>query len=205
MLVRSAFFEADIEKPHGKLQSVKSNLPFFGGLPKIETWVAINTDGVCLIDREKSIYIFNKTRDSMQFGYFGNLALVLVHQEVLLAVPYSHLSWNLDLNEDDEALEPCLLIQFLHKENPEDETEVTKVLQIYSRQVSYHHQSSSSSSSSVSQARLMDALIDSCVKRQLQRQQSRRVETDGVYRNADFCGMITNKLDRLCLATYSLS
>lgn len=33
----------------------------------------------------------------------------------------------------------------------------------------------------------MDALIDSCVKRQLQRQQSRRVETDGVYRNGLYC------------------
>jgi len=51
---------------------------------------------------------------------------------VILAVPYEELSWNLDTNEDEDDLIPCLLVQFLCKE---DGSDITKVLQIYSRQV----------------------------------------------------------------------
>ena len=51
----------------------------------------------------------------------------------MLAVPFEKLSWNLDPNEDDEDRDPSLLLQFLYQE--ESGEQVTKLLQIYSRQV----------------------------------------------------------------------
>ena len=136
------------------------------GCQQTEVLCAINTDGITVIDKEKP--------------------------EVILAVPYEELSWNLDTNEDEDDLIPCLLVQFLCKE---DGSDITKVLQIYSRQ-----------------AKLMDALIDSSVKRKLQsgsvharHERSQYGEEEGdSYRNADFCKKVSNKMDKMCLTTYTL-
>ncbi|KAK3093563.1 hypothetical protein FSP39_017341 [Pinctada imbricata] len=117
----SAFFEAVVQKNCGK---IKGYLP--GVTKEIEVWVAINTDGVCILDKHK--------------------------EESMLAVPYEELSWDLDPNiDEDEERDPSLLLQFLHND-PEGEGKCTKLLQVYSRQ-----------------AKMMDALIDSCVKRKLQK------------------------------------
>lgn len=109
----------------------------------------------------------------------------------MLAVPYEELSWALDTNEEEENRMAVLMLQFLVKEEGE---EVTKVLQVFS-----------------SQAKMMDALIESCVKRKhQQRDQSAR---DGIsvpdgarkkFRNERFCSKITNKLEKMTLSTYSL-
>lgn len=133
------------------------------GCQQTEVLVAINTDGVTVTDKEKP--------------------------EVILAVPYEELSWNLDTNEDEDDLIPCLLVQFLCKEGSSCNT---KVLQIYSRQ-----------------AKLMDALIDSSVKRKLQRGslhgREDYVNGEGeIYRNENFCRKVENKMEKMCLTTYSL-
>lgn len=130
------------------------------GCQQTEVICAINTDGITVIDKEKP--------------------------EVILSVFYEELSWELDTNEDEEDLIPCLLVQFLNKED----TENTKVLQIYSRQ-----------------AKLMDALIDSSVKRKLQRGtvHARHEGTDYIEGGGDRNVKVCNKLDKMCLTTYSLA
>ncbi|XP_062572407.1 putative FERM domain-containing protein FRMD8P1 [Saccostrea cucullata] len=119
-----------------------------------------------------------------------------LREEPMLAVPYEDLSWHLDTNEEEENRMAVLLLQFLVK-NENGET-ITKVLQVFS-----------------SQAKMMDALIDSCVKRKLRREESApdgpgkdREESgrDGPrqYRNENFCCKISNKLDKMTLSTFSL-
>lgn len=148
----SAFFEGKIQKQVGK---IKGHLP---GVEKdMEVLVALNTDGICIIDQ--------------------------LREDPMLAVPYEELSWALDTNEEEENRMAVLMLQFLVKEEGE---EVTKVLQVFS-----------------SQAKMMDALIESCVKRKhQQRDQSAR---DGIsvpdgagkkFRNERFCSKITNKLEK---------
>ena len=60
-------------------------------------------------------------------------------QEVLLAVPFTELCWEYEepqFDVDDDSF-PALLLQFLVTEQDEDgrPRQVTKVLQVYSRQV----------------------------------------------------------------------
>lgn len=165
----SAFFEGKIQKQVGK---IKGHLP---GVEKgMEVLVALNTDGICIIDQ--------------------------LREDPVLAVPYEELSWALDMNDDDENRMAALLLQFLVKEDGE---KVTKVLQVFS-----------------SQAKMMDALIDSCVKRKHQQkdqmpakdllEEGARPETsrDGArkcFRNERFCNKITNKLEKMTLSTFSLT
>ena len=60
-------------------------------------------------------------------------------QEVILAVPYTELCWELEEAQFDVDTDtfPCLLLQFLHTETGEDgrQVKVTKILKVYSRQV----------------------------------------------------------------------
>ncbi|KAL4238362.1 FERM domain-containing protein 8 [Mactra antiquata] len=157
----AAFFDSFINKPLGKLAFLKRN-------HNIETWTAINTDGVCVIDREKD--------------------------EVLLAVPYSELCWEYgepQFDVDDDAF-PCLYLQFLTNETTSDgvERRVTKILQVYSRQ-----------------AKMMVALIESCVQRKkLKRQGIPAIDdVDGMTGENEFHSRCTNKLDKLCLTTFTTS
>ncbi|XP_052768145.1 FERM domain-containing protein 8-like isoform X2 [Mya arenaria] len=155
----AAFFDSFINKPLGKLGFLKRN-------HNIETWTAINTNGVTVIDREKD--------------------------EVLLAVPFTELCWEYvepQFDVDDDSF-PALLLQFLvNEKTPEGQTrQVTKVLQVFSRQ-----------------ARMMIALIESGVDRK--KKQGR--PTDAVDGNtpsdSDFHERCSNKLQRLCLSTFSKS
>lgn len=158
----SAFFEGKIQKQVGK---IKGHLP---GVDKdMDVLVALNTDGICIID---------------QLG-----------EDPVLAVPYEELSWELDTNEDEENRLAVLLLQFLVTEGKE---KVTKVLQVFS-----------------SQAKMMDALIDSCVKRKHQKRDQGggkdKIESfpdrpRRKFRNESFCCKITNKLEKMTLSTYSL-
>lgn len=150
----AAFFDSFINKPLGKLAFLKRN-------HNIETWTTINTNGVCVIDREKD--------------------------EVLLAVPYTKLCWGYkepQFDVDDESF-PCLLLQFLVNEPGSDgvERRVTKVLEVYSRQ-----------------AKMMIALIESCVVR-------KKIQdgVDGPVTDNEFHARCVNKLNRMCLATFSTS
>ena len=65
---------------------------------------------------------------------------MVTFQEVILAVPYTELCWEVEEPQFDVDTDtfPCLLLQFLHREVGEDgrENKVTKILKVYSRQVS---------------------------------------------------------------------
>lgn len=109
--------------------------------------------------------------------------------EHLLHIPYSQLSWEWqDLEWDgDSDPPPTLLLQFLSKEPQDEGKKVTKLLQIYSRQ-----------------AKLMDALIDTCVKRKLELQKMSE-DNDFVDGDEDTkCKTLVNKLEKLVLETYSV-
>ncbi|XP_069118995.1 FERM domain-containing protein 8-like [Argopecten irradians] len=105
--------------------------------------------------------------------------ICVIHEElktVILAIPYEQLSWDLDLNEDEPDKLPALLVQFLvHEDGP-----ITKVLQIYSRQ-----------------AKLMDALVETCVKR-------KHHEGYDSSKHDEFCRGVTNQMGKMCLSTYTL-
>ena len=51
VLFSAAFFDSHINKPQGKLGFLKRN-------QNVDTWTAINTNGVCVIDREKDVSMF---------------------------------------------------------------------------------------------------------------------------------------------------
>ncbi|BFZ07548.1 hypothetical protein BsWGS_10587 [Bradybaena similaris] len=110
--------------------------------------------------------------------------------EFLLYVPYAQLSWMYqDLVWDgDNDPPPTLMLQFICDETHEQSQNepVTKLLQIYSRQ-----------------AKLMDALIKTCVDRKLEIQQSPGVDfVDGGLTEISEKKML-NKLSRLSLETYT--
>ncbi|XP_045176193.2 putative FERM domain-containing protein FRMD8P1 isoform X3 [Mercenaria mercenaria] len=157
----AAFFDSFINKPQGKLGFLKRS-------HNIETWTAINTNGVCLIDREKD--------------------------EVLLAVPYTELCWEYgepQFDVDDDSF-PCVFLQFLVNERTPDgvERRVTKVLQVYSRQ-----------------AKMMIALIESCVERKklLRRGIPAIDDVDGMTGQNEFHARCINKLGKMCLTTFTTS
>ncbi|OWF36489.1 FERM domain-containing protein 8 [Mizuhopecten yessoensis] len=106
--------------------------------------------------------------------------ICVIHEEyktVILATPYEQLSWDLDLNEDEPDKLPALLLQFLVNE---EDGPITKVLQIYSRQ-----------------AKLMDALVETCVKR-------KHHEGYDSSKHEEFCRGVTNQMEKMCLNTYTL-
>nr|KAG5691779.1 hypothetical protein BaRGS_014779 [Batillaria attramentaria] len=81
----SAFFTGQIETPTSRLKKII--LP----PPDTEVWVAINTDSVTVIDRDKC--------------------------DILLSIPFSQLSWEFrdpDFDGDNDP-PPCLFLQFLTK------------------------------------------------------------------------------------------
>lgn len=170
----SAFFSGRIETPSSRLK--KLILP----PPDTEVWVAINTDCVTVINRTRC--------------------------ELLLSIPFSQLSWEYkdpDFDGDNDP-PPCLFLQFLvdelrsgsEREDAENGAAatamgtaepVTKLLKVYSRE-----------------AKLMDALIETCVRRKRQQLQgSPGVDfvDGGLFDNSS--RKILNKLDQLCLSTYS--
>ncbi|XP_005100537.1 putative FERM domain-containing protein FRMD8P1 [Aplysia californica] len=112
--------------------------------------------------------------------------------EFLLYVPYSQLSWRYqDLEWDgDSDPPPTLMLQFLCNEQCDEAPgqPVTKLLQIYSRE-----------------AKLMDALIETCVKRKLELQKLGG-DTDLVDGGLSDAAekKILNKLEKLCLETYTV-
>jgi len=112
--------------------------------------------------------------------------------EFLLYLPYSGLSWAWqDLEWDgDSDPPPTLLLQFMSDERDEEEPgqRRTKLLQVYSRQ-----------------AKLMDALIESCVQRKLALRQAAQGDdfVDGDL--GEFSEKtLLNKLEKLVLETYSV-
>lgn len=168
----AAFFTGQIETPTSRLK--KLILP----PPDTEVWVAINTDCVTIIDREKC--------------------------DQLLSIPFSQLSWKFrdpDFDGDNDP-PPCLFLQFLTDEpDPGTAAEgldaeggpdvpggnLTKLLKIYSRE-----------------AKLMDALIETCVRRKLHQQQGNPgidFVDSGLFDSSS--RKVLNKLDRLCLDTYT--
>ncbi|XP_076452584.1 putative FERM domain-containing protein FRMD8P1 [Babylonia areolata] len=179
----AAFFSGQVETPTGRLKKLI--------LPPADTevWVAINMDCVTIVDRARC--------------------------ELLLSIPFAQLSWEFrdpDFDGDNDP-PPCLFLQFLSSsaspsegggsnnggsrsginldpEEAEGVTAVTKLLKIYSRE-----------------AKLMDALIDTCVRRKLH-QRLGGVNAAGM----DFVDSglfdsssrkILNKLERLCLSTFT--
>lgn len=157
----AAFFDSFINKPLGKLGFLKRN-------HNIETWCAINTNGVSVIDREKD--------------------------EVILAVPFTELCWEYgepQFDVDDDSF-PCLFLQFLVDEKTDEGTvrRVTKILQVYTRQ-----------------AKMMQALIESCVQRKKLRRQGIPAldEADGMIGATEFRQRCANKLGRMCLSTFTTS
>lgn len=140
-----------------------------------EVWVAINTECITVIDR--------------------------THCDLLVSIPFCQLSWEFqdpDFDGDNDP-PPCLFIQFLaaSDEGLVDDAsldgakgvveEVTKLLKIYSRE-----------------AKLMDALIETCVRRKLhqrQRTQGNDYVDTGIFDSSS--RKILNKLERLCLTTYT--
>lgn len=150
--------------------------------PDTEVWTAINTDCVTVIDRAR--------------------------RELLLSIPFSQLSWEFrdpDFDGDNDP-PPCLFLQFLTNETSEGVEgsvagngvqgdpeggnatgALTKLLKVYSRE-----------------AKLMDALIETCVRRKLhQRQRSPGIDfvDSGLFDSSS--RKILNKLERLCLSTFT--
>lgn len=148
-----------------------------------EVWTAINTDCVTVVDRAR--------------------------RELLLSIPFSQLSWEFrdpDFDGDNDP-PPCLFLQFLVSEgsngpevsaasngmrgDPEVEngasSAITKLLKVHSRE-----------------AKLMDALIETCVRRKLhlrQRSSGEDFVDSGLFDSSS--RKILNKLERLCLSTYT--
>lgn len=172
----SAFFSGQVETPTGRFK--KLILP----PPDTEVWTAINTDCVTVIDRAR--------------------------RELLLSIPFSQLSWEFrdpDFDGDNDP-PPCLFLQFLTNETSEGVEgsvagngvqgdpeggnatgALTKLLKVYSRE-----------------AKLMDALIETCVRRKLhQRQRSPGIDfvDSGLFDSSS--RKILNKLERLCLSTFT--
>ncbi|XP_052822896.1 putative FERM domain-containing protein FRMD8P1 isoform X3 [Octopus bimaculoides] len=154
----SAYFSAVVDRPTSKLQMVF-------GVHSMHVWVCINTEGVCIIEKDKDF--------------------------VDLAVPFTEMSWHFHDDLEDEKL-PSLFIQFLVKDGEET---VTKLLEINSRQ-----------------AKLMNALIDSMVKRKRQQQHVHRPRrySEQSYDSVDGAISSTfnkslNKLKRLSLDTYTVA
>ncbi|XP_071079069.1 putative FERM domain-containing protein FRMD8P1 isoform X4 [Haliotis cracherodii] len=153
----SAFFKGQVETPTRKfMKMIKS-------APDTKVLVAINTEGVSIIDKEKEI--------------------------LLLHAPFDQLLWEFreaEFDGDDDIM-PSLFLQFL----VEGEQEVTKLLQVYSRE-----------------AKLMNALINTCVmKKKLSRKDDSVDFVDaGLFpgrNDTSHASKVCNKLDKLCLTTYT--
>ncbi|XP_076434671.1 putative FERM domain-containing protein FRMD8P1 [Babylonia areolata] len=175
----SAFFSGHVETPSSRLK--KFILP----TPDTPVHTAINIDGVSVIDRARS--------------------------ELLLSIPFSQLSWEFrdpDFDGDNDP-PPCLFLQFLASQGPADGKDgeasngkhgdleggspvapLTKLLKIYSRE-----------------AKLMDALIETCVRRKLSRQgEGDPPGLDSVDSGPSFSTLargVRNRLERLCLSTFT--
>ncbi|XP_067680211.1 putative FERM domain-containing protein FRMD8P1 isoform X2 [Haliotis asinina] len=154
----SAFFSGQVETPtHKFMKMIKS-------APDTKVLVAINTEGVSIIDKEKEI--------------------------LLLYAPFDKLLWEYreaEFDGDDDIM-PSLFLQFLVRG---EEQEVTKLLQIYSRE-----------------AKLMNALINTCVmKKKISRKEDGVDFVDaGLFpsrNDASHASKVCNKLDKLCLTTYT--
>ncbi|XP_048259646.1 putative FERM domain-containing protein FRMD8P1 isoform X4 [Haliotis rufescens] len=153
----SAFFKGQVETPTRKfMKMIKS-------APDTKVLVAINTEGVSIIDKEK--------------------------ETLLLHAPFDQLLWEFreaEFDGDDDIM-PSLFLQFL----VEGEQEVTKLLQVYSRE-----------------AKLMNALINTCVmKKKLSRKEDGVDFVDaGLFpgrNDTSHASKVCNKLDKLCLTTYT--
>ena len=171
----AAFFSAQVETPTGRFK--KMILP----PPDTEVWVAINMDCVTIIDRARS--------------------------ELLLSIPFSQMSWEFrdpDFDGDNDP-PPCLFLQFLTNDSLQGLGEnvqengmsgdleeanavgLTKLLKVYSRE-----------------AKLMDALIDTCVRRKLyQRKRNPGIDfvETGLFEGSSH--KVLNKLEKLCLSTFT--
>ncbi|KAL8576115.1 hypothetical protein ACOMHN_001465 [Nucella lapillus] len=146
--------------------------------PDTQVYTAINNDCVSIIERSRS--------------------------QLLLSIPFSQLSWEFrdpDFDGDNDP-PPCLFLQFLAEKSDLGEasngrqsdaeggnaTPLTKLLKIYSRE-----------------AKLMDALIETCVQRKL----CERVGCPGgdvVDSGALFSSPVSkvqNRLELLCLSTFT--
>ena len=173
----SVFFSGTIQAPSGQLKKIV--LPCRGTAVR----VAISTDGVTIIDRN--------------------------HHQVLIFVPFSQLSW--DFSDErcggDAGLQPCLFLQFLSSSDTKEASAMveggtasaesalssscqtlTKLLRVYSPE-----------------AKLMDALIDTCVKRVVcEGRVSPRVTPDEAGVSDNSSKTIIYRPDCLCLATFTL-
>lgn len=162
----STFFYGQIETPTSRIK--KLILP----PPDTNVWVAINTDCVSIINRDRF--------------------------ELLLSIPFRQLSWEFQDPEfdGDNDPPPCLFLQFLvvrpkstkRKESFTEEEQVTKLLKVYSRE-----------------AKLMDALINTCVKRkrsQMQRSPGMDFPDSSLFEDISSQKTL-NRLEQLCLSTYS--
>lgn len=100
----SAFFHGQIEKPQGKLSKLGLRL----GPTDIDVWVAINRDGVFVIDGEKT--------------------------SLLLGKLYQDLSWEFAESNASVSNPDCMPCLFLQFEQTESGKTVTKILQIFSKE-----------------------------------------------------------------------
>ncbi|KAK6182084.1 hypothetical protein SNE40_009848 [Patella caerulea] len=107
---------------------------------------------------------------------------------VVLTVPFTQLSWRYkeaEFDVDDETLD-CLYLQFLY--DCPQQGQVTKLLEVYSKE-----------------AKLMDALISSCVKRKLDLGVEPEDFVDSrVTSDSDNNPKVIHKMDKLCCATYTV-
>ncbi|KAL3873478.1 hypothetical protein ACJMK2_036590 [Sinanodonta woodiana] len=149
----------------------------------------------CHIYKPQGKLSFLKRKENMEcwtaISTDGVCVIEREKDEVLLAVPYVDLMWNYiepQFDVDDDAF-PCLMLQFLvvMEEEGGSEVTVTKLLQVFSRQ-----------------AKHMDALIQSNVNRKkLASGKQGGDQVDGPVNLSDFASRVPNKLDKLCLQTFS--
>lgn len=98
---RAAFFAGQIIHPRNKI------LVKFFGYPEDPVYVAINMDGVFIIDMDDVIF--------------------------LLGILYKDLEWEVAEKEEDNQRESCIFLQFDFKEAGRTE-ELKKLLQIFSKE-----------------------------------------------------------------------
>ncbi|XP_013420444.1 putative FERM domain-containing protein FRMD8P1 isoform X2 [Lingula anatina] len=178
----SAYFHGQIEKPAGVLAKIGIQRN-----PDTEITVAVNREGIFVIDSSKA--------------------------SLILGLPYEDLSWEYAESgsaKDNPNCQPCLFLQF---EATENNTTVTKLLQIFSKE-----------------AKLMDALIETCVAILQETEvepailKEEHAQAQATPDNADLdcvdaplpkekrgqlfkilqSGQLCNKMDKLCLATFSV-
>lgn len=156
----SAFFRGQIEHPD------KGGIRILS-LHDDPVWIAVNTDGVFILDMDDVKFLFGLTFDQLSWEY---------------AEPRD--------KENPDCL-PCLFLQF---GMTEENKQVTKLMQVFSKE-----------------AQLADALIEACIKLKTQEKAISEVEVEEESKDNDFddilraTGETWHNFNKLCLLTFDRS